>query len=58
MTKIAMSPVALTRLGSNQDSSEPKSDVLPVTPRVNWDAKIKIILHPVGLEANVKRKDC
>jgi hypothetical protein len=25
----------LTRQGSNLDSSEPKSDVLPVTPRVN-----------------------
>ncbi len=26
--------VMLTRQGSNLDSSEPKSDVLPVTPRV------------------------
>ncbi len=25
----------LTRQGSNLDSSEPKSDVLPITPRVN-----------------------
>ena len=30
--------ILLTRLGSNQDSSEPKSDVLPITPRVNLDA--------------------
>jgi hypothetical protein len=25
----------LTHLGSNQDSAEPKSDVLPITPWVN-----------------------
>jgi hypothetical protein len=27
----------LTDQGSNLDSSEPKSDVLPVTPSVNFD---------------------
>jgi hypothetical protein len=27
----------LTHLGSNQDSAEPKSDVLPITPWVNLD---------------------
>jgi hypothetical protein len=27
--------IQLTHLGSNQDSAEPKSDVLPITPWVN-----------------------
>jgi hypothetical protein len=31
----------LTHLGSNQDSAEPKSDVLPITPWVNSAAKLK-----------------
>ena len=29
----------LTHLGSNQDSAEPKSDVLPITPWVNQTSK-------------------
>ena len=34
----------LTRQGSNLDSSEPKSDVLPITPRVNQVANLKLFL--------------
>jgi hypothetical protein len=37
----------LTRQGSNLDSSEPKSDVLPVTPRVRggFENRIANILN-------------
>ncbi len=33
---LACSQPELPRLGSNQDSSDPESDVLPVTPRGNF----------------------
>jgi hypothetical protein len=33
--KTAFRGFLLTHLGSNQDSAEPKSDVLPITPWVN-----------------------
>jgi hypothetical protein len=33
--KAANAAFLLTHLGSNQDSAEPKSDVLPITPWVN-----------------------
>ena len=32
----------LTRQGSNLDSSEPKSDVLPITPRVKSGCENRI----------------
>ena len=32
---VVMRKQLLTHLGSNQDSAEPKSDVLPITPWVN-----------------------
>ncbi len=38
---LAHSGFWLTDQGSNLDSSEPKSDVLPVTPSVNWERKSK-----------------
>ena len=40
--------ILLTHLGSNQDSAEPKSDVLPITPWVNvtqMSCKIRIIFE-------------
>ncbi len=36
--------VVLPRLGSNQDSSDPESDVLPVTPRGITDGKTEPVL--------------
>jgi len=35
-----MGGFSLTDQGSNLDSSEPKSDVLPVTPSVNFILKL------------------
>ena len=52
-------PQTLPLLGSNQDSSEPESDVLPITPRGTLTAKIglelrfrKSVLH-FGLRTSV-----
>lgn len=40
----------LTRLGSNQKSSEPKSDVLPITLRVSFSKGIRIFMLTVQFE--------
>jgi hypothetical protein len=47
---LPLSLFLLTHLGSNQDSAEPKSDVLPITPwvsnTVSGAAKLEKILIP------------
>jgi hypothetical protein len=36
-------PLSLPLLGSNQDSSDPESDVLPVTPRGSYATPLRLL---------------